>query len=38
MQKMMKKFSSKGGMLKLMRGMQGKLPPGGFPPMGTMEG
>lgn len=38
MQKMMKKFSSKGGMLKLMRGMQGKLPPGGFPPMGTFGG
>lgn len=31
MQKMMKKFASKGGMMKLMRGMQGKLPPGGFP-------
>jgi signal recognition particle subunit SRP54 len=38
MQKMMKKFSSKGGMLKLMRGMQGKLPPGGFPPMGSLGG
>ncbi|MDR3477470.1 MAG: signal recognition particle protein [Gammaproteobacteria bacterium] len=38
MQKMMKKFSSKGGMLKLMRGMQGKLPPGGFPPMGSIGG
>jgi signal recognition particle subunit SRP54 len=35
MQKMMKKFASKGGMMKLMRGMQGKLPPGGFPPMGN---
>lgn len=34
MQKMMKKFASKGGMMKLMRGLQGKLPPGGFPPMG----
>lgn len=34
MQKMMQKFSKKGGMLKLMRGMQGKFPPGGFPPMG----
>ena len=29
MQKMMKKFSQKGGMMKLMRGMQGKFPPGG---------
>jgi signal recognition particle subunit SRP54 len=34
MQKMMKKFTSKGGMLKLMRGMQGKFPPGGMPPLG----
>jgi signal recognition particle subunit SRP54 len=34
MQKMMKKFSQKGGLLKLMRGMQGKFPPGGFPPIG----
>ncbi|MHB1947093.1 MAG: signal recognition particle protein [Gammaproteobacteria bacterium] len=37
MQKMMKKFSKGGGMLKLMRGLQGKLPPGGFggfPPLG----
>jgi len=33
MQKMMKKFSKQGGMMKLMRGMQGKMP-GGFPPMG----
>lgn len=37
MQKMMKKFSKSGGMMKLMRGFQGKLPPGfgglgGFPP------
>lgn len=38
MQKMMKKFSKKGGILKLMRGLQGKLPPGGFPPMGAMGG
>jgi len=30
MQKMMKKMSKKGGMMKLMRGMQGKLPFGGF--------
>lgn len=36
MQKMMKKFSKGGGMLKLMRGLQGKMPGGfgGFPPMG----
>lgn len=37
MQKMMKKFSKGGGMMKLMRGLQGKLPPGGFggfPPIG----
>jgi signal recognition particle subunit SRP54 len=34
MQKMMKKMSKQGGLLKLMRGMQGKIPPGGFPPMG----
>jgi signal recognition particle subunit SRP54 len=33
MQKMMKKFSKSGGMMKLMRGLQGKMP-GGFPPMG----
>lgn len=32
MQKMMKKFSKSGGLMKLMRGMQGKFP-GGFPPM-----
>jgi signal recognition particle subunit SRP54 len=36
MQKMMKKFANKGGILKLMRGLQGKLPPGGFPPMGSL--
>lgn len=37
MQKMMKKFSKGGGMLKLMRGLQGKIPGGfgGFPPMGV---
>jgi signal recognition particle subunit SRP54 len=34
MQKMMKKLSNKGGLLKLMRGLQGKLPPGTLPPMG----
>lgn len=39
MQKMMKKFSKGGGMLKLMRGLQGKMPGGfggfgGMPPMG----
>jgi len=33
MQKMMKKFSKQGGMMKLMRGLQGKMPGGGFPPM-----
>lgn len=34
MQKMMKKMSKKGGLMKLMRGMQGKLPfgSGGMPP------
>jgi signal recognition particle subunit SRP54 len=33
MQKMMKKMSKKGGLMKLMRGMQGKLPfGGGMPP------
>lgn len=31
MQKMFKKVSSKGGMMKMMRGMQGKLPPGMMP-------
>lgn len=34
MQKMMKKFSKQGGLLKLMRGMQGKLPGGFLPPGG----
>lgn len=37
MQKMMKKFSKGGGMLKMMRGLQGKLSGGGFggfPPIG----
>ncbi len=34
MQKMMKKVSKQGGLLKMMRGMQGKLPPGMLPPMG----
>jgi len=34
MQKMMKKISKQGGLLKLMRGLQGKLPPGTLPPMG----
>ena len=33
MQKMLKKFSNKGGIMKLMRGLQGKLPPGTLPPM-----
>ncbi|TPE50893.1 signal recognition particle protein [Maribrevibacterium harenarium] len=31
MQKMMKKFSSKGGMKKMMRGLGGMMPGGGFP-------
>jgi signal recognition particle subunit SRP54 len=31
MQKTMKKLTRQGGLLKLMRGMQGKLPPGVFP-------
>jgi len=36
MQKMMKKFSKQGGMMKLMRGLQGKIPGGfgGLPPLG----
>jgi len=38
MQKMMKKFANKGGMMKLMRGLQSKLPPGGFPPIGSFGG
>ena len=29
MAKMMKKFSKKGGMMNMMRGMQGMMPPGG---------
>ncbi len=33
MQKMMKKLSNKGGLLKMMRGLQGKLPPGIIPPI-----
>jgi len=38
MAKMMKKFSTKGGMAKMMRGMKGMMPggmggPGGFPRM-----
>ena len=32
MQKMMKRFSKKGGMKGFLRGMGGKLPPGGMPP------
>lgn len=39
MQKMMKKFTKKGGMANMMRGMKGMMPPGGgggFPPMGRM--
>jgi signal recognition particle subunit SRP54 len=34
MQKMMKKLTKQGGLLKMMRGFQGKLPPGMMPPMG----
>lgn len=34
MQKMMKKMSKSGGLLKMMRGLQGKLPPGMLPPLG----
>jgi len=38
MQKMMKKMSKKGGMMKMMRGMQGKFPfGGGLPPNLPME-
>ena len=37
MQKMMKKFS-KGGMKNLMRGLAGKMPPGGMPPGGMPPG
>ncbi len=33
MQKMMKTMGKKGGMANLMRGMGGRLPPGGMPPM-----
>jgi signal recognition particle subunit SRP54 len=37
MQKMMKKFSKKGGAMNMMRGMKGMMPPGGgFPPIGKM--
>jgi signal recognition particle subunit SRP54 len=32
MQKMMKKMSGKGGMASIMRGLQGRLPPGLIPP------
>ncbi len=34
MQKMMKKFSKQGGLMKLMRGLPTKFTPGGFPPIG----
>jgi signal recognition particle subunit SRP54 len=34
MQKMMKKMNKQGGLLKMMRGLQGKLPPGTLPPIG----
>ncbi|MFT7185682.1 MAG: signal recognition particle subunit SRP54 [Pseudohongiellaceae bacterium] len=36
MQKMMKKFTKKGGMANMMRGMQGMMPPGGGGPAGRM--
>jgi len=36
MRKMMKKFSQKGGMAKMMRGMKGMMPPGGGGPFGPM--
>jgi signal recognition particle subunit SRP54 len=32
MQKMMKQMSGKGGLMKMMRSMGGKLPPGMLPP------
>lgn len=31
MQKMMKRMTKKGGMVKMLRGMGGKMPPGGLP-------
>ncbi len=34
MQKMMKKMSGKGGVTRMMRGLQGRLPPGMLPPSG----
>lgn len=33
MQKMMKKFSNKGSLMQMMKGLSGKLPPGLIPPM-----
>jgi len=36
MQKMMKKFTKKGGMANMMRGMQGMMPSGGGGPLGRM--
>ncbi len=36
MQKMMKKFTKKGGMMNMMRGMKGMMPPGGGGPFGPM--
>jgi signal recognition particle subunit SRP54 len=36
MQKMMKKFTKKGGMANMMRGMKGMMPPGGGGPFGPM--
>ncbi len=36
MQKMMKKFTKKGGMMNMMRGMKGMMPPGGGGPFGRM--
>ncbi len=34
MQKMMKKLTGKGGMARMLRGMGGRMPPGGMPPGG----
>ncbi len=36
MQKMMKKMSRKGGIANMMRGMGGRMPPGGMPPGGML--
>ena len=36
MQKMMKKMTRKGGIANMMRGMGGRMPPGGMPPGGML--